>query len=76
MGGRFGLEAETGDLVASHVSYGRQPFLATPNVENQVLLSSAVYTLPEFEVKPPKKGLPWWAWAALAAAGGRAIRLW
>lgn len=76
MAGRWTLEAPSGDLVASHVSYGRQPFLATPNMENQVLLTEAVYNLPEVTIRPPKKGLPWWAWAALAAAGGRALRLW
>jgi len=76
MDGQFDVEAPSGNLIASHVQYGRQPFLANPNMQNQVLLREAVYNLPEFEVKPPKKGLPWWAWAALAAAGGRAIRLW
>lgn len=74
--GRWTVDVPEGaELVASHVSYGQQPFMPGAG-NNVILLRGAVYTLPEVTITPERKGLPWWAWGLLGYAGGKVLRLW
>jgi hypothetical protein len=74
--GQFVGDLPTGELIISHVEYGRQPVTVQPGA-NVVRLTRATYNLPGFEVTAERKrGLPWWLWLLLIGAGGRAAKLW
>ena len=74
--GQYVGDLPTGDLIISHVEYGRTPVTVSPGA-SVVLLDRATYTLPGFEVVGnKKKPLPWWVWALIIGAAGRAARVW
>lgn len=77
MDGQWSAEAANGDMIASHVQYGRQAFTARPGMGNVTLLTERTNMLDEFEVVATRnKPTPWWVWATLAAVTGRAMKLW